>query len=377
MKTTALRSCTLALGLALSGSIATKVQAADAFTDPVGYYTLEIAGSSDNVMSLPMVRDAVFAGTVGGNVGAAGFDALAGTNAPGWQVDQFKYTAGSQPLNYYVEFTSGALKGLYYRITTNTANAVTLDTEGDLALNAPHAIAGNPAGSLTVGDSFKIRPYWRIKDVFEVNGQPIIEGRNFPFESKDSILIPNYVTVGINKAPNVILFYLNGTGWQKDGELGPDYGDFILRPNEVFIVRRMNANGISLTNLGSVLMNRSVSFVPGGGGGNQNDTYIALNRPSPVSLDDSGLQDVLEPTLAHFSVKDQLLVFSPGTGFNRAPSQFYYFLAGQPQGQGWRKSGDIDNTTIGQTVFLEPGKAYILRKGSTVAGKDWVNDPNY
>jgi hypothetical protein len=88
MMTTALRSCSLALGLALTGSFATRVQAVDAYTDPVGYYTLNIVGASDNVMSLPMVRDAVFAGTVGGGINPTGFNALAGHFSPGWTDSQ-------------------------------------------------------------------------------------------------------------------------------------------------------------------------------------------------------------------------------------------------------------------------------------------------
>jgi hypothetical protein len=85
----------------------------------------------------------------------------------------------------------------------------------------------------------------------------------------------------------------------------------------------------------------------------------------------------MTPAPAEGVIADQLLAFAPGTGLNRVPSQIYYFLAGQPAGQGWRKAGDDENLTIGQTVTLDPGKVYVLRKKVNSPGKDWVNDPNY
>lgn len=377
MKTVTLRSCSLALGLALMGSFAPRVEAVDTFTDPVGYYTLTIQGASDNVLSLPMMRDAVFTGTVGSaTITANTFGVVSGTSSPGWTASQFKYTPPGQPMTYYVEFTSGALKGLYFKIEDNGTGSLTIDNEG-VDLSANQAIPGNVAGKLTAGDSLKIRPYWRLKDVFEVGGQPIVEA--YPVEGavRDDILIPNYTTVAINKSPNTILYYLQGVGWQKAGNEGEDYGNFILRPNEAFIVRRRNAAPISVTNLGGVLTNKSVTFIPGGTAASGNDTYFSLGRPAAVSLDASGLADLMTASPAEGIVADQLLAFSAGTGFNRVPSQIYYFLAGQPAGQGWRKSGDDENVTIGQTVMIEPGKVYVLRKKQNSPGKDWVNNPNY
>jgi uncharacterized protein (TIGR02597 family) len=385
MKKTALRSCSLALGVALIGSFVASTHAETATTDPVGYYTLPIQGASDNVMSLPMVRDAVFAGTVGGGITSTGFNVLAGQVAPAWTAGQFQYRnaaqASPQPQTYYAEFTSGELKGLFYKIDQNGAASLTLDTEGDSLLS--HDLPGLPAQALKVGDSFKIRPYWRLKDVFEVAGQPIIEPRPNEFTLRDEILIPNYSTVGINKAPNVTLYYLQGVGWQLVGDEGVDYGNYVLRPNEAFVVRRRNAAAVNLTNLGGVLMNRSITYVPGGTAAAKNDIYVSLNRPADVSLNNSGLR-VADQTLSlikdsanQFTIGDQLLAFGPGTGFNRAPSRTFYFLAGQAAGQGWREFGDDENATVGDTFKLEPGRVYVVRKNQNNPGRDWVNDANY
>jgi uncharacterized protein (TIGR02597 family) len=385
MNTTALRLSPLALAALLVGASVSQAQTT-AFTDPVGYYTLNVTAASDNILSLPMVRDAEFAGTVAsgaGTITATGFTALAGTVSPNWGTapKQWVYVAGSaQTKTYYVEFTSGQLKGLYYKIVDNSSNVLTLDTEGDDLTN--HPINAAPA-ALAAGDSFKIRPYWRIRDVFENAGTPTIEPRPNFGVPKDDILIPDYVNVGINKAASTTIFYVNDTvtpniGWRSSSNPVTDRGDTILRPNEAFVLRRRNASPSSITNLGSVQMIRSISFIPGGDGVKGNDTYISINRPASVTLDASGLRsadqsvsvirDSIDPDLPG----DRLMAFTPGTtGFNNPPGRTYIYL----QGSGWRQIPA--NTPAGSTL-LEPGTAYVVRKMTTAAsGRDWINDPNY
>jgi uncharacterized protein (TIGR02597 family) len=401
MNTTALRLRHLALAAIFAGSVASVAQAqTTAFTDPVGYYTLTITGGADNVMSLPMVRDAAFAGTVasgGGSITANSFTALAGASSPNWTTapKQWVYVPVTQRLTYYVEFTSGALKGLIYRIADNTANTLTLDTEGESLLLRP--LPGAPAAALASGDSFKIRPFWNVKDVFEVGGVPILRAKasagDFAF---DTILFPTYAdvaapaTININKGASLSLYYSNiagQTGWKAQGQsTSLDFGDQIFRPSEAIVVRRKDATSTTVTNLGTVLMNRSIYFFLGGNAAKANDTYFSITRPASVKLDDSGVRTAAQatsplvdtPTVDDIGLFDVLLEFNApalGAGFNLPPASTYYYLAGA----GWRKVGSA-STTIGQDVFLDPGKGYILRKAKDPAGptgRDWVNDPNY
>lgn len=378
MKNTALSIYTL--GLALVGFTANRAEAVDAFTDPVGYYTLNIVGASDNVMSLPMVRDAVFAGTVGnGAIGVNNFSALAGTVSPAWTAAQFQYRdaaqAQPQPQTYYVEFTSGALKGLFYKIDNNGTDTLTLDTEED-KLNESHSFTGNPVGALAVGDSFKIRPYWRVKDIFENNGTPVLDSRPTPETVGDEILFPDYNTVSTNKAPNLRVFHVAGQGWRGQGQGSTDFANYILRPNESFIVRRQGGN-VSITNLGGVLMNKSISFISGGNSTTGNDIYFSINRPAPVSLNDSGLYSETGSSVFVASVSmgnraDELLAFDDTPGINKAPIASYFYVAGK----GWRQASN-SSTSIGTDVKLQPGKSYIIRKKKNNAGRDWVNAANY
>lgn len=387
MKTTALRFSPLALAAIMALAAPVASQAQSAATDPVGYYTVTLKGGADNVISLPMMRDAVFAGTVAtGGVQAQGFVATAGPNPPGWTASQYKYVAGSQRLTYYAELTSGVLKGEIYRIQDNDATTLFLDTEGvTFPTSAPFTLAA--------GDSFKIRPYWNIADVFESGGAPILKPRANAFDTTaDEILFPLYSnpsvpgSTGINKAAGLNIYYLSGAGggWQSVS-VGGSLADQIIRPNEAIVVRRRGATDVPLTNLGGVLMNRSIYFFGGGNGTVGNDTYFSIARPAEVSLNDSGLRianqasSPLEDTPNVFGAGqyDMVLAFDDaitGSGFNKAPTHSYYFLAGA--GGGWR---DLNggSTDVGATVKLTPGKAYILRKRSASGNRDWSNDPNY
>lgn len=369
------RISTLAVAALLAASVSPSIHAqTSATTDPVGFYKITLTGASDNYIALPMARDAVFAGTVAGSITANSFTVNAGSGSPNWTASQFVYANPAQRETYYAEFTSGALRGLYYKVTANGTNSLTLDTEGDSLLL--HALPGAPTAALLAGDGVKLRPYWRIKDVFEVAGAPVIEARPNSFTAKDDLLFFNYTTVGTNKPASTTIYYLTGQGWRSS--VAGDFADYLLKPNEAFIVRRRNAASLDLTNTGWVLMNRGIAFVNGGNGSVNNDTYISINRPAPVKLDDSGLRladQTKSPIIDSpnsFTINDTLLSWNAGAGLNRPPSNTYYYLAGQ----GWRQTGN-GSTTIGQTVFLNPGQAYILRKKAANAGRDWVNDPNY
>lgn len=364
------------LGLALSGSLIPASDAVEAYSDPSGVCTLTLVGRADNVMSVPMVRDAVFEGSVK-TVGANAMTVLSGQVSPGWTAAQFQYRDAQQPKTYYAEFTSGALKGLFYKIDNNGADTLTLDTEGD-ALNAAHSLAGNPQGALAAGDTFQIRPYWRIKDLLEENGAPLIEARPSMTVLKDDIFIPNYSTVGINKAPSLTVYYLANQGWRADGQGSTDFGNYILRPNEGFTVRRRNTAKVVLSNIGGVLMNKSISFIAGGSATSANDVYFSISRPMPVSLNQSGLYtgdsttSVIAASPTTKKITDMVMEYSDAAGYNKSPVARYYYLAGK----GWMKVGS-SVANVGDTVQLVPGKSYIIRKTAGNTGRDWVNVANY
>ena len=125
-------------------------------------------------------------------------------------------------------------------------------------------------------------------------------------------------------------------------------------------------------------MNKTVAFVPGGDGSSANDIYVSVSRPAPVSLDDSGLRiadqtkSLIKDSASSVLRQDELYAFNAPSGFNQGAANIYYYLAGS----GWRQVGNAA-TDIGSTVFLEPGKSYIVRKKAANSGADWANEPNY
>jgi uncharacterized protein (TIGR02597 family) len=322
-----------------------------------------------------MARPHVFAGAVA----SVTSNTITIANTPAFTASQFVYNGTTQRERYYVEVVSGTYEGARYLITANDAATLTVDTEGDNLTSHPSF------GALAANSLVRIFPYWRVKDVFENNGTPVIESRVNSVLPKDDLLFPNYVTVNQNKAPNLAVYHLANTGWRAVGQGSTDYADHVIRPNEAVIVRRRNVADVNVVNLGQVQMIRSVSFIPGGNGTLKNDTYIGLNHPAPIALSAAGLHDPANPTTSVIRASantvvrtDELLAFDPNaTGTNRPPTTAYFYLAGTytPPATGWRKVGS-GSTDVGSDI-LQPGRAYIVRKAKDSNGVDWAKEPNY
>lgn len=346
----------------------------DVPTEASGYFKLQAAASSDNKLSIPLNRPAVAYGFVSdidsGSITISLVDPNSdgGPVSPGWDNSQFKYDLGASPAQaetYYVEFTSGPIDrsyefcGVRYRITDNTDDTLSLDTEGD----------DLTAQTLAVGDTIVIRPYWRIKDVFEYGGSPLIGAVSDIDDALDDILLPNYTTQAFNKAPNRTLRYVTGSGWRMFPDPDTDQSNVILPPNYAFILRRRTASALTVPVVGNVPPYRSVTFVSGGTSGN--DTYLSLHYPLPISLEDSGLHldsPVVRDSSDPDNPIDRLMGFSAPSGYNQAPSLLYYFY----ESNGWRLFPD--DTTPKDSTLLQAGTAYVLRRYAEVfpsTGVDW------
>lgn len=340
-----------------------------ALTDPIGFFTVTATANADTPFSIPMVQPAVFTGLSAG-VAANSVSLAAGSLAAGALTYK---SSPTQTHSYFLEFTSGNLKGFVYPVTANTDSSVTLDTQGDDLTSVP------AYGGAAAGDSVRIHPYWRVRDIFgNPDGTPLIDPWPNATTSGDEILFPNYVSVGTNKAPNRSVYYVANVGWQSSSAGATDPGDTVLPPNEAVIVRRRKTSDLPITTLGAVTTNRSVSFVPGGNGQSANDVYVSLRHPAPVTLNNSGLHDpdqsvsVIRDSASRLVRQDELLAYAAGAQIGQSPSIIYYYLANQ----GWRQVGS-DSTTVGDDVMIQPGTAYVVRKKATSAGVDWKKSANY
>ncbi|MDB6172915.1 MAG: hypothetical protein JWL59_2226 [Chthoniobacteraceae bacterium] len=355
----------VALVVARESACAEMVELAS--SPPAGYFAVELNGASDNHVSVPLFR----AATTYAKVTAVQPNQII-CAAAGFTPRRFATGIGPGGVPqgaYHVEFTSGHLKGVSYRILDNSGDGIVVETEGD-------DLTAHPLGALAFGDTVRIRPAWTVGSLFGNNeDEVIIEKQPNDFVIKDSVLLYDQDRVGTNKAPSREFFYVEGEGWRVRGGGVIDMGEQPIGAGEPFLVRRKGMEALSMIVVGVPLREQAVVFVQGASATQSNDFYVALAQAEPVRLNASGLVDAVTPSQSVVQSSpsilrrtDLLLEWANGqAGFNRAPARIYYYLAGQ----GWRQAGSA-STTVGNDVILEPGRAYIIRKAIGNPGKDWV-----
>jgi uncharacterized protein (TIGR02597 family) len=324
-----------------------------------GATTIQIKGGRDNRISIPYQSPPADGGQV-----AAIAESTVKILDKSWQPDQFAYVAGEQPRTYYAQFADGELAGAFYKIVSNDADTLVLDTGGD-------DLTAHPLGPVAYGDTVKVIPYWTVADIFgATQGTLIIEPRTSPLFAKDDILLYSEEQVGINKAAAKTLYFRAGVGWRSVADPNTDCADTILPPGEVCVVRRRNAADVSLVNSGLYYRQRRVVFVRGGNGVTGNDQQVALTFPEPLTLDESNLANsAVLPSASPLLRNDELLLWRNSPGFNQPANTTIYFQ----QGAGWKRVGDA--TPIGGTFTIEPGEGLVIRKKASNPGVDWLQLP--
>src|SRR5258707_227519 len=143
-------------------------------TDPVGFTTTSLLGSSDSFVSIPFTRPPEFIGALASTT-MLGAITVGGTP---WTPSQFKYVRGSQPKHYYVLIGPGAgtKEGRTYAITANTNNSLTVAT-------TPF----DDASGIPANTQIEIIPYWTPATIFPASDA----GISFTVTSNP----PNYQTL--------------------------------------------------------------------------------------------------------------------------------------------------------------------------------------
>jgi uncharacterized protein (TIGR02597 family) len=321
---------------------------------PAGFLKLTTLGNSDNFVSVPFAR----AGAMFATVASTSANVISIAGSP-WSAGQFVYVSGSQSNTYYARFTSGNAEGRIYRITNNTATAISVDlgTDSSLSGAAP-------------GDTIAIEPYWTFATVFPngagVNASPTPGNRN------TEVLLPDTASPGINlSAPKV--YFFNAGIWKQVGQGSINYGDDVLPPNNYFIIRHNVATNTVVMTMGAVITNRfaiSLQTLPA----SQQDNSVAVARPLPMSLDESGLvsSGSFNASPLPGSRTDELLAFdNTVSSRNKSASAIYYYWNGA-----WRQVGGGTNN-VGTNQAFGGGAAAIIRKGTNGASVVWTNAPNY
>jgi uncharacterized protein (TIGR02597 family) len=327
-------------------------------TDPVGFTTSSLLGSSDTYVSFPFTRPFAFMGAVSSISG--GVITVAG--APGWTSNQFVYAAGTQPNHYYVLLggggTSNPKEGHIYPVNANGSNTLTVDTTAD-----------NLTG-VTANTKVTLIPYWTPATIFPATDANVsFTPTTSPPTYQTLIRVPDYSAVGTNLA-FAAQYYFNSGAWRRVSD-SLDHGDDPLVPDGYFVIENSNgAPTLPLINRGAVVL-RKISPPLETATSTAQDNPLGLVRPLDVALNATGLG----PANGSFGANDQLLVFNNSqAALNKSPGIYYYDTSVGNSG-GWRLTGDTVTTNDHGADIIPMGAGFIVRKAQTGTGQPvfWPN----
>lgn len=334
---TALR---LAVGILLTSVSSILAQQTTATTDPVGFITLNVTGTTAGQSSalsfkgLSMTRPIEYQGSAETVGTKTLFD-----NEATWTENQFNGANGK----YFVEITSGTNVGATFDIDSTSAATKTITLVQDLPAGA--------AGPL----SFKVRKHWTIAGVFGPANESGLGAGDI--STADQILI--YTGTGYNT-----YFYktsgIGGVGWRKAGDAMSDASNTVLFPEEGLIIKRKQTGAVNVVLLGAVKMGQT--SIPISPGTNLVSNVYAAN----LSLGSSGLYTGNTTTGVNGGAADtaDLVEVWNGTAYDS-----YYYQTSGAGGTGWRKVGDTA-TDVSATSISTGSSLVIKRKGA--AGFNWV-----
>jgi len=311
-----------------------------ATTDPVGFITLNVAGTGGttptalSLLGLGLTRAVDYQGAAE----SVGANSLTDNDAT-WTDNQFNGAAGA----YYVEITSGTAAGTSYDIASTTAATKTISTTQNLA-------AGVAAGA-----SFKIRKHWTVASVFGPANEGGLQGGTS--STADQVLLYNGTSYDT-------YFYstggLTGVGWRKNGAGAADQANVKIYPEEGVLALRKQSPTANVVLMGSVKTGQT--SIPVLAGLNVLGNVYAAN----MTLGDSGLYTGSSATGVNggtSSTADQVLLY------NGASYDTYFYSTGGLTGVGWRKNGA--GSTDFSTTAIPVGTSVLIQR-KVASGFNWV-----
>jgi uncharacterized protein (TIGR02597 family) len=346
------------LGLASFSACPHVAFAQSVASDPVGFTTSSLLGSSDTYVSFPFTRPFAFIGMISSISG----NAITVGGTPGWTSNQFVYAAGTQSNHYYVLLGGGGSsnpkEGHIYPVNANGLNTLTIDaTSDDLT-------------GVTANTQLTLIPYWTPATIFPATDASVsFTPTTSPPSYQTLIRVPDYSAAGIN-LPYAAEYYFNNNAWRRVSD-GLDHGDDALVPDGYFVIRNSNgAPTLPLTNIGAVVL-KKISPPLETSTGSAQDNPAGIVRPLDVALDATGLG----PANGSFVANDQLLVFNNSqAALDKSPAIYYYDTSVGNSG-GWRLTGDSVATNDHGADIIPMGAGFIVRKAQTGTGQPafWTN----
>lgn len=325
-------------------------------TVPVGAVSISVKANSDQRFGVSLQRPALY---------TAAASAVSGSSIT---VTGSISSLGSEAK--YVKFSSGALAGQWFTLTSSTGSSVSVAEN----LQSLGALAG---------DKFEVVPFWTLNTLFP-NGAGLPVSTD-AFGPVAYVLLNNPAASGVNIAPSSFYFYHSGAtdgidaGWLDNAD--PFAGavpNVIIPPETSVIIRNGTASLGSLVTVGRVPALTSNSVVARVGGGQ--DSLIYNPYPASLTLGNSGLgkatgESPVKPSTDFFDPSEFVLFYNnSASGLNGAPTAFYFYFIGDVDfPRGW-----YDNATgeLADSVAIPAGAAITVRKRAAASFSEIVWTPS-
>ncbi|TAE92507.1 MAG: TIGR02597 family protein [Verrucomicrobia bacterium] len=333
-----------------------------ATTTPVGYVTYVVPAESDANISVPLMRNPEFSGTIQ-SVSANTVTVANASFATNPQ--QFVFDASQDKFKtYYLEVMTGPIAGRRFKVLANDVNTITLD---------PDAANSVESQGLTASSTFQLVPYWTLETLYP-NGAGI--GTNSsPFAPETTLLFTDARGIGTDRSSVATYFHYDGSvggdaGWYNADNLGAGLqSHVIIDPGFTITIRNSKSSPLTLVNSGSVRI--SPAAVPVDEDVEPNDVYLQLPFAVDTSLNASGLltNGVIRSSDNPFSPLDVVYVYDvESTGQDVGVSATYFHYSGAVGGpSGWYDANNLNSGIIGENPLLKAGSSIVIRKGPGVA----------
>jgi len=330
-------------------------------TAPAGYFTITARGGSDTILSLPLVRRSHYIG----RLDSITADTMTFSSVQ-WTPSEFAPTSDG---SYYAQFVSGPLAGVNYRITDNSANSLSVETNGD---NLTGHILGQIATG-TAGDVVRIRKLWTVGAVFGVIESdtllaPTENLDSVAYRDGDLILVPDNFSIGVDKQPAFKTSFLSGAGWRLLGQPSIDGRAIPFWPGVPFTLRRHDASPVDTIIVGYVPTESIAVRTPALSSTEVVDVSIAPAYPYSVNLQSSNLGSVVETSVNFEEARDVFLIYSVSRRGFALPFEERTFRT------------DVDwlsGATPANNYPLIPGAGYVLRLKGARPVRYWIQLPPY
>jgi len=311
-------------------------------TDPVGYVTVTINGTLGNsseaftFMGVPLHKPVSSSGAISG----VGVNTISVSDAM-WDTDEFAMN--------YIQILSGNAEGFIATIVSNTSDVLT--------------ISEDMSGMLTGSESFAIRPYNTIADIFGANNESGLDGGSSAGNA-DNILIQT--EAGFDTYYYKDSGLIGGTGWRSSSSSVTDKAAAIIAPGDGIIIKRSQEADIDLIISGSVFPTNFVNPIEAGFNWKTTSIPITVTIADFFGpLNEAGLDGGSSAGNA-----DNILILNAQAGFDT----YYYKDSGLIGGTGWRSSAS-SITDESAKVLAEPGVMFYINRSGGNAFNLTENSP--